>query len=147
MIIGNRNRNCEIVEASIESIWNNKEYDRIPEFYTEDFFCHPTGIAIFPSWKPGHLGVKERIENVKNAFPDYRETPTIVFGEGDLVIVRQDVSGTNSGNGPFGGVAGVKFDVVDMMICRLKDGRLCEQWGLTDRYTQFVQLGLIKSSL
>ena len=140
------NRNCEIVMASIEVVFNRSEYNRIPDFYTPDFFCHPTGLAVYP-WDPGHHGLKEHIEAIKEAFPDYHEEPELVFGDADLVVVRQKLTGTNTGKARFGGQAGKKFSVTDMMICKLKDGRLHEQWGLTDRYSQFIQLGIIESPM
>jgi predicted ester cyclase len=130
------------VKASIEVVFNNCQYDRIPEFYTEEFVCHPTGIPINP-WRPGRDGLEEHVRAIKEVFPDYTEYPKIVFGDGDMVIVRQEVTGTNNGKGPFGGEAGKKFTVIDMMICRLRDGKLDEQWGLTDRFAQFVQLGIV----
>ena len=39
---------------------------------------------------------------------------------------------------------GKQMSVVDMMICRLRDGKLHEQWGLSDFYSMLIQLGLME---
>jgi len=134
--------NSQIVLDSIEVIWNKKELDRIPEFYTEEFVSYQGGFGLF-SWNPGRDGLREIVETITKAFPDYLEEPEIVFEQGDLVIVRQDISGTNSGDSTFP-ATGRRMKVKDMMICRLKDGKLHEQWGLSDNYSMLIELGIIE---
>lgn len=134
-------KNAQIVLDSIEVIFNRAEVDRIPEFYTEDFRSHQGGFGLW-EWKPGRDGLRDHITMTKTAWPDYREDPEIVFTDDDLVIIRMTISGTNTGDAVFP-ATNRRFEVKDMMICRIRDGKLHEQWGLTDHYTMLVQLGLI----
>lgn len=135
--------NSQIVLDSIEVIWNQKDLSRIDEFYTEEFISHQGGYGLF-EWPPGREGIRQIVTSVSTAFPDYLEEPEIVFeDETDLVIVRQSVSGTNSGDHTFP-ATGKTMRVKDMMICRLKDGKLHEQWGLTDHYSMLISLGLME---
>lgn len=134
--------NAQIVLDSIEVIWNKGELERIPEFYTEEFISHQGAYGLF-QWPPGRAGLKQIVTTVKTVFPDYLEEPAIVFSENDLVIVRQTVSGTHTGAGALP-VTGKQMIVTDMMICRLLDGKLHEQWGLTDNYSMLIQLGLME---
>jgi predicted SnoaL-like aldol condensation-catalyzing enzyme len=134
--------NAQIVLDSIEVIWNKGELERIPEFYTEEFISHQGGYGIWP-WPPGRAGVNQVVTSMRTAFPDYLEEPAIVFSEGDMVIVRQTISGTHTG-GTTLPATGKQMSVVDMMICRLRDGKLHEQWGLSDFYSMLIQLGLME---
>lgn len=134
--------NAQIVLDSIESVWNKGELDRIPEFYTDDFISYQGDHGLF-EWPPGRDGLEQVVTTVRTAFPDYLEEPAIVFSEEDLVIVRQVISGTNTGDASFP-ATGKSMKVVDMMICRLKDGKLHEQWGLTDNYSMLIQLGMLE---
>lgn len=133
--------NADIVKEAIAQVWNQGKLDQIPNFYTEDFVCHESGITMFP-WPPGHEGLKQIVSQARGAFPDYLETPELVVSEGDLVSVRQLVTGTNTGQGAFP-PTGKAFRVVDTLICRLEDGKLAEQWGLIDQFAIFTQLGIL----
>lgn len=134
--------NAQIVLDSIEVIWNKADYDRIPEFYTEEFVSHQGAYGLWP-WLPGRDGLRQIVTTMRTAFPDYHEAPAIVFSENDLVIVRQTISGTHTGDTTFP-ATGKQMGVVDMMICRLVDGKLHEQWGLSDTYSMLIQLGLME---
>ncbi|HCL3968283.1 TPA: ester cyclase [Pseudomonas aeruginosa] len=136
--------NAQIVLDSIEVIWNRGEFDRIPEFYTEDFVSHQGGYSLWKlTWDPGRDGLHRFVSKLREEFPDYHESPEVVFSEQDFVIVRQTISGTTRGTGVFP-TSNQKMSVKDMMICRLKDRKLHEQWGLTDFYSMAIQLGLLE---
>lgn len=133
--------NAQVVRDSIEVVWNRGELDRISELYTDNFVIHPGSHGIF-TWPNGPKGVRQIAEDVRKAFPDYHEEPNMVLEDGDLVAVRQTVTGTNTGPGVFR-PTGKKFRVFDTMFIRIEDGRLAEQWGLFDRLGQLAQLGLV----
>jgi predicted ester cyclase len=135
-----KNKNAEIVIASIEVIWNRGELERIPEFYTEDFVTYQTETPGM-NWAPGHKGLREIVTSVRTRFPDYTEYPKFVLAEGDFVSVFQTVTGTNTGKGSFA-PTGKAFKAIDSMVIRMRDGKLAEQWGLLDLYGISAQLGL-----
>lgn len=143
-----------VVRESIEVIWNRGELDRLAEFYADDFYWHPAATgrihapgsrlfapAVAVPWVPGYAGVEQVVRQMRTIYPDYHEDPQLVIAEGDLVAVRQTVTGTHSGAGPFPATHR-SFEVVDMMFCRVRDGKLAEQWGLFDQYSLITQLGL-----
>ncbi|MPV38361.1 ester cyclase [Georgenia subflava] len=132
--------NSDIVRASIDAIWCRGELDRIPEFYTEDFVSHQPATPGF-HWPPGHEGVREVVARMRTTFPDYHESPKFVISEGDLVAVHQLNTGTNTGDGPFP-PTGKRFEAIDAMVCKMRDGKIAEQWGLLDLYAIVVQLGV-----
>lgn len=135
-------RNKQAVRDSIKYIWNQGALDRLSEFYTEDFISHQGDENVW-EWPPGHEGLRLQVTEGQLAFPDYTETIEHIIAEDDYVSVRQWVTGTNTGPGPFP-PTGKKMRILDTFICRLEDGRLAEQWGLLDHYAMLVQLGLSK---
>lgn len=140
----------KIAREVIDVVWSQGQVDRIPEFYTEDFRCHQpvqklnwVGATKRLDWN-GHAGVREVVETVRSAFPDYTETPEHVVVSGDMVAMRMRNRGTHTGT-PIGdfSATGRSFEVIDTMFVRMRDGKIEEQWGLIDQFAAAVQLGLI----
>lgn len=140
----------QIAVNCIDTIWNRGLVDRIPDFYTEDFYCEQaspslnwTGSPNIEAWS-GHDGVRAVVTQVREVIPDYTETPQHVVVSGDMVAMRMINRGTHTGQsiGKFP-ASGRRFEVVDTMFVRFRDGKIAEQWGLFGEYAIAVQLGLI----
>ena len=134
--------NVQTVLNSIEVIFNKGQLDRIPEFYSPDFRSHQSGGYGIMVWEPGWEGLHKHVSEIRTMWPDYREEIELIFGEGEFVTVRMDLLGTSLGDGALHHT-GKSFKVKDMMICRVVDNRLVEQWGLTDNYSRLIQLGYL----
>jgi steroid delta-isomerase-like uncharacterized protein len=95
---------------------------------------------------PG-LTDRESIQNLiamtQNSVPDMRVSIDAEIGEGDLVVLRQSVSGTPQGE--FMGVpaSGKQFTATGMFMFRVTDGRIADLWGLADGVSMMQQLGAI----
>lgn len=137
----NENDNVQTVLKSIDVIFNKGQLDRIPEFYSPEFKSHQGGYGLMV-WQPGWDGLHKHVSEIKKMWPDYHEEIELVFGAGELVTVRMNLSGTSLGDGALPHT-GKSFKVKDMMICRVVDNRLVEQWGLTDNYSRLIELGYI----
>ncbi|WP_019160180.1 ester cyclase [Brevibacterium senegalense] len=140
----------QIVRDVVDVVWSQGQVDRIPEFYTEDFTCHQpkqkinwVGATKRLTWE-GHDGVREVVETVRAAFPDYTESPEHVVVEGDMVAMRMINRGTHTGVavGSFE-ATGRSFEAIDTMFVRMKGGRIAEQWGMIDQFAAAVELGFI----
>ncbi|MGN6427495.1 MAG: ester cyclase [Leifsonia sp.] len=86
--------------------------------------------------------VKKGIAEVHAAFPDLRFTVQDWAERDDIVWVRAEGAGTNTG--PFAGPPTglpVRLTVID--IARIADGRIVEHWGVPDRFELLVRLGRI----
>lgn len=138
----NEESNVKTVLDSIDVIFNQGLLDRIPEFYSPEFKSHQGGYGLM-QWDPGWDGLKRHVAELRTMWPDYHEEVEIIFGSGDLVSVRMTLTGTSLGDGPLP-QTGKAYKVKDMMICRLAEGRLIEQWGLTDNYSRLIDLGHVK---
>ncbi len=91
----------------------------------------------------GIEGARAFFAMIRKAFPDVAFTPTLVTGDGDLVVVRSVITGTNIG--PLMGMppSGASISVPGIDILRVRDGRIVEHWGVADELSLLRQLGVI----
>ena len=132
--------NEEIVRSACRVVWSDGDLSRIGEFYAEDFQAH------YPrtDWGSGLEGARKLAAGIREAFPDYREQIDELIDAGDRIIVRLTIRGTHQG--AFGGVpaTGRAVEFTDVTICRVENGRIVEQSGLSDHLSLYQQLGLIE---
>lgn len=104
------------------------------EYLAEDFVRHDPDMGDVR----GREKYKEFIEMNRTAFPDYHETIENIITQGDTVMYRWTLRGTQEGE--FMGVAptGNEIEVTGMIDMHLEDGRITELWG------NFDALGLLK---
>jgi predicted ester cyclase len=132
--------NEEVVRTACQVIWTDGDVSRVSEFYGEGFK------ADYPmtDWGRGLEGVEALARSVRESFPDYREQIDELFVDGDNVIVRLTIRGTHEG--PLMNVlpTGKAVEFRDVTICRVADGKIVEQRGLSDHLSVMVQLGVIE---
>jgi predicted ester cyclase len=77
------------------------------------------------------------------AYPDIHVTVEDVIAEGDKVVSRHTVTGTNLGE--YRGMAPTGRSVTynEIFIFRVAGGRIAEIWGVVDVFAQLRQLGVI----
>ena len=78
------------------------------------------------------------------AFPDYRERIDELITAGDRVIVRLTIRGTHEGPLPNLPATGKSVEFSDVTICRIENGKIVEQSGLSDYLSLYLQLGVIE---
>lgn len=129
--------NKAIVRDYVQKVWNEQRVDLVDEFMAEDFFHHDAlGIT-------NREDVRNFITMTLNAFPDFKVTIEHQVSEGDLVVHRQTISGTQ--NGEYLGIpaTGKSFSALGIYIFRMKDGKIAELWGVADALGMMQQLGAI----
>ncbi|MFF8772645.1 ester cyclase [Kitasatospora sp. NPDC015120] len=93
----------------------------------------------------GVQALKQVFTTLLRAFPDLRVTAEDVIVQGDKVVSRNTVTGTNLGaylGRPPTGRA-VRYE--EIFVFRFADGRIAETWGVVDLLTQLRQLGVLPS--
>ena len=77
------------------------------------------------------------------AFPDLHLTVEDMIAEGDKVVTRFTSRGTQTG--AFMGIppTGKQVTVSSIVIARIADGKIVEEWGLDDQMGMLQQLGVI----
>ncbi|MFD1538904.1 ester cyclase [Nonomuraea guangzhouensis] len=110
-----------------------------------DEFIHPDGRfhTAEPTDMPAVQAQKRIWGVLLRAFPDIHVTMEDLLAEGDKIVARQTVTGTNSGE--YRGMPATGKSVIyqEIFIARFADGQIIDIWGVVDLYSQLRQLGLI----
>ena len=125
--------------ASInEEIWNQGNLDLIDERYASDYVRHEAG---YPAELAGAAGLKQFIQNLRTGFPDWNCTIEDTMAAGDKVMVRYLCSGTHTGE--WNGLAptGKPIQFQSMIVHRIADGKVVEDWSEYDSLGWMQQLG------
>jgi steroid delta-isomerase-like uncharacterized protein len=135
--------NVETVRR-LETAWNASDYDTVREILSPEFpkSNHGVGAEMMP---PGGVdGLIQGHEMSLGAFPDRDQEILDCFGDGDRVMIRSRMTGTNKGGLPWFGVPanGNKVDIEYITIYRLQDGKVVESWAQMDIAKMMQQLGV-----
>ncbi len=128
----------EVLKRLIDEAFNNRNLDILGEVLHPDFVNHQ---EVFPlKAKKGPEVFQELYSAFFHIFPDVKAEYTHVIAEGEFVMARDFISGTNTGdiNGKPATGKKVRFEVFHLY--RLKEGKLIERWGLTDDLNLMRQL-------
>lgn len=100
----------------------------------------------------GREGIRRTLEDIFTTFPDWRMEILEIVAQGDVVIVRCQVSGTHRGIGtrPVNGgmlvgvqPTGKRFEVSHIHWYTLRDGKIIEHYANRDDLGMMRQLGLL----
>jgi predicted ester cyclase len=133
-------RNKQIVREITEQIWNQRRLDVIPRFYAEDY------VVDYRPYSPirqGHEAIRGMVERAFATFPDYHEELLDLIAEGDTVVVRLTISGTQ--HGPWGAIppTGKRVSIEEMLMLKFRDGKVVWQRGVVDNLGALRQLGVV----
>ena len=133
--------NKELVR-NIQSAWNRHATDDLDQYFAPDFLARSN----VPSMPPGLAGAKMAHGMVSQFLPDRRNEIVELMAEGDKVLVRSRVTGTNSNGVPWIGAEanGQPYDFESWSIYTIRDGKVVEHVGLNDVWLFAIQAGAIK---
>jgi predicted ester cyclase len=130
--------NKDIVRRLYEDAINSHDLDALDNYTLADYVNHKN---------PGGLeGVKQLFSMLFETFPDLRVSVDSIGADGDRVWARTTMRGTQQG--PFMGMAptGKTFAATTMNELRIENGKLAEEWGVTDTLAMWQQLGLMPAN-
>lgn len=129
-------QNEEVLRRVIEEGFNKGNYDALDSLFAPDYQEHQFGL------KTTLEGFKQDIQFLRIGFPDFHLTIEDMIADADTVWVRMTARGTN--RGPFmGPPTGKPITVSVIDVCRFKNGKIVEHWGIPDRFALMAQLGLL----
>lgn len=90
--------------------------------------------------RPGRGALKAAAQTLRIAFPDMTSTVTHMLAEGDLIAVRNRVTGTH--HGPLGehSATGSRVDFTALQLFRVEHELIAEHWEIFDETTLTQQL-------
>jgi len=124
----------------VEKVFNEGELDLLDLLMAPDAINHE--LEIFgPSAARGPESVRQFIRVFRSAFPDLRVTVIDQIGDGDRVVTRWKMEGTQKNR-----LMGIEatnrpISVEGIRIDRIVNGRIAETWNRWDTLEMLRQLG------
>lgn len=132
--------NKALARRFVEEFFNRKNLNIMDELYAPDCVEHS---ADLPGPLHGREAVKQFFGSFLAAFPDFHLTLEAEIAEGDTVVQRFTVSGTNKGELMGMPPTGKRATWTGMHIARIVGGKAVEGWGIGDTLGLMQQLGVI----
>jgi steroid delta-isomerase-like uncharacterized protein len=108
------------------------------ELIVEDYVQH--SVFGIPN---GREGFKQFFMAFAAAVPDAHFVIEDVIAEGDRIVTRLTVTGTQTGPLPGIPPTGNKFSMTGIDVFRLDDGKIIEHWDAVDQLGMLQQLGVL----
>jgi predicted ester cyclase len=121
--------------------FNADQWDSLATIIASDYIEHDPD----QGQKPGFEGLKLAFQGYRTAFPDMKMELKDIMAEGNMVMTRLVITGTNSGKMGEAPPTGKKMDVEMFETLRIKDGKMVERWGVFDSMKMMAQLGMMPS--
>jgi steroid delta-isomerase-like uncharacterized protein len=111
-----------------------------------DEICAPNFVHHGPGIPPDLDGFKQMVPIFRDAFSDVEVDIEDLIAEGDRVVDRITVRGTHQGD--FMGIppSGIRWEMQEIHIARIVDGKIAERWTMFDMAGLLQQLGGIPAA-
>jgi steroid delta-isomerase-like uncharacterized protein len=130
--------NKAIVRRFIDEVFNEGKLAAIAEVVDRGYIMHGTEPEV-----RGQQGMQEFVTTYRTALPDYHCTIEDQVAEGDKVVTRWTVRGTQRGELDGIPPTGKPVTLAGIVIDRIANGRMAETWQQADVLGMMQQLGLI----
>jgi steroid delta-isomerase-like uncharacterized protein len=126
-----------VVRSFIDA-WNSRDFGRFGDLMAEGAVLRIGGGAV-PCDPAGTLAIAQQWTT---AFPDWRFGLQALIAEGDLVVAHMPYSGTH--REPILGIEPThrSCTVDEIVIFRIRDGKIAEAWEVYDEAGMWRQLGV-----
>jgi steroid delta-isomerase-like uncharacterized protein len=114
--------------TALEEVCARGDLDRARELYATDFVDHVNALEFH-----GQDGIARSVAMYRALFPDLRIDVVDQISEGDRVVSRWTLHGTHRGR---------RVTLPGITISRFEDGRITEDWTVSDNLTLIRRVGL-----
>ncbi len=132
-------KNMQVFRQLIEEGFNKGNLDALDGLCAQGFVEHQDGIT-----PPTVEGLKGAILSLRTPFPDLNLTIEEIIASGDKTWARITGRGTHQETFMGRPPTGKPFAITVIDICRFKDNKIAEHWGVADRLGLMAQLGLLQ---
>jgi steroid delta-isomerase-like uncharacterized protein len=130
-------QNKALALQAFEEILSKGNFSRAGQFYATDFINH--GL-----YQDGNLEEDQSVlKGLHQAFSELVIQPQKLMAEGDLVTIYWTARGRNTGAANGIPATGRRVHSSGIIIWRVVDGRIKEQWSVCDQLSMMEQLDLI----
>jgi len=125
--------NTAVVRALFENA-SQGNFDALDEIVAPGYVLHPEEVR-------GADGLKAMVEGYRNALSGLRVSIDQQLTEGDYVATRFTVRGTHAGHLMGAPPTGKDVAFTGITISRCEEGRIVEEWEITDTVGLLGQIG------
>lgn len=134
--------NKVLVCRAVEAVWNRGDLAYVDGAYSSGYLHHDSHLPAVRTRED----FKRWVAASHKAFPDFHVTHEDLIAEHDRVMCRLILQGTHAG--PFGlhtpiSATGKPFTVSGVVIFRVVEGNIVEDWYQIDTLSIMQQLGLL----
>jgi predicted ester cyclase len=126
-------------EATVRACFENasqRNFDALDDIVAADYVLHPEEIR-------GAGGLKEMVQRYHDALSGLRVTVDQQFSQGDHVATRYTITGRHDGDLMGTPPTGRDVSFTGITISRCEDGRIAEEWEITDTMSLLGQVGAL----
>jgi steroid delta-isomerase-like uncharacterized protein len=127
--------NKALVRSFIERVFEAGDVAAVDELVADDFVPHT-----YPGTSDRE-GLKRAMERVSQGLADAKFTIDDVIAEGDRVAVRVTSGATQVGEFMGMPASGKRYEIEEIHIFRVRDGKITEHWHQFDQVGMMRQLG------
>ncbi len=120
-----------VARRALEEVCSGQRIDAVGEFYSPDFVDHVNALEYH-----GTEGARQSVALYLAIFPDLRFQVEEQVAEGDRVASRWTLHGTHRGR---------QVRLTGIVISRVENGRIVEDWAASDTLELLRQLGVWRS--
>ena len=131
--MGSSEQNKAAVRACFENA-SQGNFDALDDIVTGDYVLHPQEIR-------GADGLKEMVQQYRDALGGLHVTVEQQFTDGDYVATRYTITGTHTGDLMGTPPSGKEVAFTGITISRCDKGRIAEEWEITDVAGLLGQIG------
>ena len=117
---------------------NSRQLERIRDLVTDDFVDHGSPVPL-PPGPDGYIAILTFVTTVLQVRYEVHH----VVSAGDTIAIRATAHGVNAVSPRGVDVTGRPFAMKTAHFFRIRDGRLCEHWGIRDELDVLYQVGAL----
>jgi len=130
--------NETIVRRLIDEAWNQGKIEVVDELLSPNYFLHVDAPGPYD-----REGYKQAVSMYRNALTDFRFVTDDMIAEGDKVVIRVTMTGTQEGELMGFPPTGKKLTVTAISIRRLENEKIVEEWVELNMLGFLQQMGVI----
>ena len=128
-----------LIRRLYDEAWNRGDFGVIDELFAGDYR------APLPGAPPGPAGERRHLAMIRATFPDLRVTLDDLVAEGETVVARGSMAGTDSGGFQGHPPTGRRVTFWGVSVFRFSGERVSACWTGANMLGLMIQLGIIPS--
>lgn len=124
---------------AVGEIMSGGDLNELDKYIAADFVDH----QMMPGYPAGLEGLKKMMGDMRKGYPDMKFTMEEVIVDGNQVIGRYRMTGTNTGECMGMPPTNKTIDIQGVDWVRFENGMAVEHWGFAEEMKMMMQLGMM----